>query len=55
METIRARLAQQLAALHDVVGYYRERGVLATVDGRGSIREVADAVGSVLAGVGPVR
>jgi adenylate kinase len=55
VETIRARLAQQLAALHDVVAYYRERGVLATVDGRGSIAEVADAVGNVLAGVRPVR
>jgi len=53
VETIRARLAQQLGALAEVVTYYRERGVLATVDGRGSIVQVTGAIADVLAGVGP--
>jgi adenylate kinase len=33
VETIRARLAQQLNALGDVIAYYRDRGILGTVDG----------------------
>src|SRR5918912_40755 len=33
-DTIRARLAQQLGALSDVVEHYRRAGVLRTVDGR---------------------
>jgi adenylate kinase len=53
VETIRARLAQQLGALAEVVAYYRARGILATVDGRGSIEDVTEAIGDVLAGVGP--
>lgn len=53
VETIRARLAQQLGALAEVVAYYRERGVLATVDGRGSIDRVTEAIADVVAGVGP--
>jgi len=53
VETIRARLAQQLGALAEVAAYYRERGVLATVDGRGSINQVTEAIADVLAGVGP--
>jgi adenylate kinase len=53
VETIRARLAQQLGALAEVVAYYRERGVLATVDGRGSIEQVTEAIADVVAGVGP--
>jgi adenylate kinase len=44
IETVRARLAQQLGALRDVVAYYRGRGVLRTVDGRRSIAEVSDAL-----------
>jgi adenylate kinase len=44
IETVRARLAQQLGALRDVVAYYRGRGVLRTVDGRRSIPEVTDAL-----------
>jgi adenylate kinase len=40
-DTIRARLAQQLGALGDVVDHYRRAGVLRTVDGRQPI----DAVG----------
>jgi adenylate kinase len=54
VETIRARLAQQLGALAEVATYYRERGILSTVDGRGSIEQVTEAIGDVLAGVGPV-
>jgi adenylate kinase len=53
VETIRARLAQQLGALAEVVAYYRERSVLATVDGRGSIDHVTEAIADVVAGVGP--
>jgi len=44
VETIRARLAQQLGSLADVVSYYRERNVLGTVDGRRSVSEVGEAL-----------
>jgi adenylate kinase len=44
IETVRARLAQQLGALRDVVAYYRGRGVLRTVDGRRPIPEVTEAL-----------
>jgi len=40
-ETIRARLAQQLGALGEVVDHYRRAGVLRTVDGRQPIDAVA--------------
>ena len=43
-ETVRARLAQQLGALGDVVDHYRERGILRTVDGTRSIEEVSAAL-----------
>ena len=43
-ETIAARLAAQLSALNDVVGYYRERGLLRTIDGRRPVGEVTDAL-----------
>jgi adenylate kinase len=39
-ETIRERLVQQLGALGEVVDYYREAGILRTVDGRRPIAEV---------------
>jgi adenylate kinase len=42
--TVRARMAQQLGALEDVVDHYRTRGVLDTVDGRQEIAAVTDAV-----------
>ena len=42
VDAIRTRLAVQLAALAEVVEHYRRTGVLRTVDGRGSIDEVAD-------------
>jgi adenylate kinase len=43
-ETVRARLAQQLAPLGDVVEHYRAAGILRVVDGLRSIDEVTDAV-----------
>ncbi len=43
-ETVRARMAQQLGALNDVIDHYERRGVLARVDGRRSIDEVRDAL-----------
>ena len=39
-ETIRARMAQQLGALGDVLDHYRASGVLRTVDGLQAIDEV---------------
>lgn len=52
--TVRARLAQQLAPLADVVAHYRAAGVLRSVDGLRSIDEVTDeivrVVGRPLAG-----
>jgi adenylate kinase len=39
-ETVQARLRQQLGALEQVVGYYRDHGVLATVDGTTGIENV---------------
>jgi adenylate kinase len=38
--TVRARMAQQIPPLEEVVAYYRERGVLAEIDGRLPIDEV---------------
>ena len=42
VETVRARLAQQLGALGDVVAYYRERHILETVDGRAPAAAVTE-------------
>ncbi|HEU4671462.1 MAG TPA: adenylate kinase [Candidatus Limnocylindrales bacterium] len=42
--TVRARLAQQLAPLDDVVAHYRRAGNLRTVDGLRPIEEVTEAV-----------
>ena len=55
-DTIRARMAQQLGALHEVIDHYRSGGKLHTVDGEQPIRAVAAAIDSVLteAGVAPV-
>jgi adenylate kinase len=50
VETIRARLALQLGALQEVVVYYRESGVLSTVDGR---RPIAEVTGELLRHVQP--
>jgi adenylate kinase len=41
-ETVRARMAQQLGALEDVVDHYESHGVLRRVDGRRPIREVTE-------------
>jgi adenylate kinase len=41
-ETVKARLAQQLGVLGEVVEYYRGRGVLAAVDGSQPIEKVAE-------------
>jgi len=43
-ETVAARLAAQLTALHEVVGYYQERGLLRTIDGRRPVAEVTEAL-----------
>ncbi len=43
-ETIKARLAQQLGALGDVIAYYRDRGLLSTVDGTLSVTAVTAAL-----------
>jgi adenylate kinase len=40
-ETVRARLASQLEELDDVVDHYRGRGVLRTIDGRGTVDDVS--------------
>jgi adenylate kinase len=49
-ETIAARLAAQLTALREVVGYYQERGLLRTIDGLRPVAEVTDAlIGAALA------
>lgn len=49
VETVRARLTQQLAPLRQVIGYYRGRGALLTVDGERPIGEVTDALLDALA------
>jgi adenylate kinase len=43
-ETIAARLAAQLSALREVVGFYRDRGLLRTIDGRRPVVEVTEAL-----------
>jgi adenylate kinase len=43
-ETVRARLAQQLQPLSDVVDYYAGRGILVPVDGSRPIDEVTEAL-----------
>jgi len=43
-DTVRARLAKQLAPLAEVVGHYRDGGILRTVDGRQPIDGVTEQV-----------
>jgi adenylate kinase len=43
-ETVKARLRQQLGTLDQVVDYYRDRGVLARVDGTTGIENVTTAL-----------
>jgi len=50
--TVRARMAQQIPPLLDVVDHYRSRGVLASVDGNMPIDDVTDALMSAVAGTG---
>ena len=47
--TVQARLRQQLGALDEVVGHYREHGVLATVDGSQPIDRVTDGLLAAIA------
>ena len=44
VETVRARLAQQLGSLADVVAYYRDLGKLGDVDGRAPVTAVTEAL-----------
>ncbi len=50
--TVRARMAQQVPPLLEVVDHYRARGVLTTVDGRQGIDAVTEALMAALADVG---
>ena len=50
--TVRARMAQQVPPLLEVVDHYRTRGVLTTVDGRLGIEAVTEALATALADVG---
>jgi adenylate kinase len=52
--TVRARMAQQVPPLLDVVEHYRAKGVLTTVDGRQGIDEVTDALMAALRDAGTV-
>jgi adenylate kinase len=46
--TVRHRMAVYQAQTAPLVDYYRERGVLAEVDGRGSVDEVARRIAAVI-------
>ena len=50
--TVRARMAQQVPPLLDVVDHYRRRGNLVTVDGRLPIEDVTEALLAAVADVG---
>jgi adenylate kinase len=52
--TVRARMAQQVPPLLDVVEHYRQQGVLTTVDGRMGIEEVTEALLDALSKAGAV-
>lgn len=52
VETVRARLDQQLGALAEVGRHYQDRGILRKVDGRGGIDEVAAGVLAVVEPLG---
>jgi adenylate kinase len=51
-DTIRARMAQQLGALAEVIEHYRTAGTLSSVDGLQGISEVSDALDAALAAAG---
>ena len=50
--TVRARMAQQVPPLLEVVEHYGEQGILTTVDGRLGIEPVTEALIAALADVG---
>jgi adenylate kinase len=50
--TVRARMAQQIPPLLDVVDHYRARGVLSSVDGNLPIDDVTDALLAAVADAG---
>ena len=50
--TVRARMAQQIPPLLDVVDHYRSRGVLTSVDGNLPIDDVTDALIAAVADAG---
>jgi adenylate kinase len=52
--TVRARMAQQVPSLLEVVEYYRDKGVLTTVDGQQEIDVVTDALMAALHDAGAV-
>ena len=52
--TVRARMAQQVPPLLEVVDHYRARDILTTVDGRLGIDAVTDALMTAFADVGAV-
>lgn len=52
--TVRARMAQQVPPLLEVVEHYRDKGVLTTVDGRQSIDAVTDALMESLRDAGAI-
>lgn len=54
-ETIRARMAQQLGALDEVIAHYRAAGLLRAVDGLQPIDAVATAITTVVAAAGVGR
>ena len=51
-ETVRARMAQQLGALAEVIEHYRTAGALSSVDGLQGIAEVSEAIDAALAAAG---
>ena len=53
-ETVRARMAQQVPPLLEVVEHYRDKGVLTTVDGRQGIDAVTEALMESLLDAGAV-
>jgi adenylate kinase len=53
-ETVRARMAQQVPPLLEVVDHYRGHGVLTTVDGRQGIDAVTDALMAAFQSAGAV-
>ena len=52
--TVRARMAQQVPPLLEVVEHYRDHGVLTAVDGRQAIEDVTDALISAVHDLGAV-